>query len=83
VETFDFGCNGFYKKLLKADSFKTQVDMLGSDQGDSDKIKAMFRDTNPILLGVTITVSLLHSIFDFLAFKNDIEFWKNRKNMEV
>ena len=42
----------------------------------------MFTDTNPVLLGVTFLVSLLHSIFDFLAFKNDISFWKQKKNME-
>ena len=42
----------------------------------------MLLETNPILLTITFIVSLLHSIFDFLAFKNDIDFWKNRKDME-
>ena len=27
-------------------------------------------ETNPYLLGVTIVVSIVHSIFEFLAFKN-------------
>ena len=27
-------------------------------------------------------VSTLHSVFDALAFKNEISFWKNRNNME-
>lgn len=27
-------------------------------------------------------VSTLHSVFDFLAFKNDIQFWRTRNNME-
>ncbi len=27
-------------------------------------------DTNPYLLGLTVAVSILHSVFDFLAFKN-------------
>lgn len=27
-------------------------------------------------------VSTLHSIFDALAFKNEISFWRNRNNME-
>jgi len=30
----------------------------------------MLLNTNPWLLGVTFIVSTLHSIFDFLAFKN-------------
>jgi len=42
-----------------------------------DDIKEMFLDTNPYLLAVTIVVSLLHSVFEFLALKNDISFWKN------
>ena len=32
------------------------------------------------LLGVTMLVSVLHMLFDFLAFKNDITFWKNRQD---
>ena len=27
-------------------------------------------------------MSSLHSVFDFLAFRNDISFWRNRNNME-
>lgn len=27
-------------------------------------------------------VSALHSVFDTLAFKNEISFWRNRNNME-
>jgi hypothetical protein len=29
--------------------------------------------------GITTVVSLLHTVFDMLAFKNDIGFWKNNK----
>lgn len=31
---------------------------------------------------LTFCVSLLHTVFDMLAFKNDIGFWKNNKSME-
>lgn len=30
----------------------------------------VFLEGNPYLLGITMVVSLLHSVFDFLAFKN-------------
>lgn len=30
----------------------------------------MFVETNPYLLGITMVVSLLHTVFDILAFKN-------------
>ncbi|KAJ3123713.1 hypothetical protein HK098_001691 [Nowakowskiella sp. JEL0407] len=62
------------------ESFKLQGAMMG--KSDVDEFKRMLVETNPILLGVTMVVSLLHTIFDFLAFKNDIEFWRKRKDME-
>lgn len=37
-----------------------------------DEIKEMVMDTNPILFTVTFIVSLLHSVFEFLALKNGI-----------
>jgi hypothetical protein len=46
----------------------------GMSSGDLDEVKRMFLETNPILLGTTIAVSLLHSLFEMLAFKNG-EFW--------
>ncbi|KAK6923650.1 Cleft lip and palate transmembrane 1 [Dillenia turbinata] len=42
----------------------------------------VFLEGNPYLLGITMIVSLLHSVFDFLAFKNDIQFWNKNKSME-
>uniref|UniRef100_A0A4W5NVB1 CLPTM1 regulator of GABA type A receptor forward trafficking n=1 Tax=Hucho hucho TaxID=62062 RepID=A0A4W5NVB1_9TELE len=49
---------------------------------DQDSVKVALLETNPYLLGVTIVVSIVHSIFEFLAFKNDIQFWNSRKSME-
>lgn len=37
----------------------------------------MFVETNSTLLVVTIVVSILHLLFDLLAFKNDITFWSS------
>ena len=31
---------------------------------------------------ITMVVSLLHTVFDMLAFRNDIGFWNNNKSME-
>ncbi|KAK5974830.1 Cleft lip and palate transmembrane protein 1, partial [Trichostrongylus colubriformis] len=57
--------------------------MLGNDQEDDDQdaIKQALLETNPIVLGVTVLVSLLHTVFEFLAFKNDIQFWHSRKDL--
>ena len=37
---------------------------------------------NPYYLALTFAVSVLHSVFDMLAFKNDIGFWKDKKSVE-
>ncbi|KAI8920608.1 cleft lip and palate transmembrane protein 1-domain-containing protein [Entophlyctis helioformis] len=64
------------------ESLRMQQTMMGADERDTDQLKRIFLETNPILLTITVLVSVLHSAFDFLAFKNDIDFWKNRKNNE-
>jgi hypothetical protein len=51
-------------------------------EGEADELKRVFLEGNPYLLGITMIVSLLHSVFDFLAFKNDIQFWNKNKSME-
>nr|CAD1836923.1 unnamed protein product [Ananas comosus var. bracteatus] len=51
-------------------------------EGETDELKRVFLEGNPYLLVVTMVVSLLHSVFDFLAFKNDIQFWNKNKSME-
>ncbi|XP_033224696.1 cleft lip and palate transmembrane protein 1 homolog [Belonocnema kinseyi] len=59
--------------------------LLGSaeeEESDQDTLKEALLETNAYLLGLTFAVSILHSIFEFLAFKNDIEFWNNRKSLE-
>ncbi|KAH0544240.1 cleft lip and palate transmembrane protein 1 homolog [Cotesia glomerata] len=57
-------------------------DVADEDDNDQDTLKETILETNPYLLGMTIFVSILHSVFEFLAFKNDIQFWNNRKTLE-
>jgi hypothetical protein len=47
-----------------------------------DEIKQVFLEGNRYFLALTMIVSLLHTIFDVLAFKNDVGFWRNNKSME-
>jgi len=37
---------------------------------DDDSLKEALLETSPYLLGLTAAVSILHSIFELLAFKN-------------
>lgn len=52
------------------------------DDSDQDSLKETLLETNPYLLGLTFAVSILHSVFELLAFKNDIQFWRDRKSLE-
>lgn len=45
-----------------------------------EEFKRVLMDTNIYLLSTTFIVSILHSIFEMLAFKSDISHWKNKKD---
>ncbi|KAK9896162.1 cleft lip and palate transmembrane 1 [Cystobasidium minutum MCA 4210] len=54
--------------------------MGGAGVAEFDEVKRVFLETNIWLLLLTGTVTVLHSLFEFLAFKNDVSHWKNRKD---
>lgn len=68
-----------YRQMDQSLNFQ---ESMGSSASDSDEFKRMLRDTNVYLLALTMVVTLLHTIFDVLAFKNDISFWREQKSME-
>ncbi|KAI0053593.1 cleft lip and palate associated transmembrane protein [Auriscalpium vulgare] len=53
----------------------------GSSGAEIDELKRMLVETNPWFLGLTGLVSLLHMLFELLAFKNDVSHWKNRQEL--
>ena len=52
----------------------------GGDGSEIEMIKEIFLDTNPILLGVTIVVSIAHIILEMLAFGSDIAHYRKKKD---
>lgn len=46
-----------------------------------DEVKRMLIETNPWFLGLTGVVSLLHVVFEMLAFKSDVSHWRQKKEM--
>lgn len=53
----------------------------GFDQSDIDDVRRLIADTNVTLLAITIFASTLHLLFEFLTFKNDVEFWRGNKDL--
>ena len=63
-----------------AESMRQQSGMHG--EATVEEMRRMFAETSPWLLALTGLVSCLHTVFDILAFKNDISFWKDNKSMK-
>ena len=80
-----FNIIGLFKHSFMM-QFAMSNDMLSgygmSSEGEFDIMKRMFLEANPIFLGITMFVSVLHTVFEFMAFKSDIEFWKTRKTLK-
>ncbi|GMF34300.1 unnamed protein product [Phytophthora lilii] len=54
----------------------TSQEQMGVPSSDLDALRSMVTDTHPILLAVTMSVSLLHLLFDWLAFRHDVSYWR-------
>merc|ERR1719198_1521558 len=53
------------------------------EEGENDMVRSLLADTNPYLLALTATVSLLHTLFEMLAFRSDVKFWRQRASKSV
>ncbi|QDS77081.1 hypothetical protein FKW77_007363 [Venturia effusa] len=52
----------------------------GGDGSEFEDFKRILLDSNSYLLGLTFFVSILHMIFELLAFKNDVAHWRKKKD---
>ncbi|KAH8829817.1 cleft lip and palate transmembrane protein 1-domain-containing protein [Flagelloscypha sp. PMI_526] len=53
----------------------------GAGGAELDEVKRMFIETKPWFLMLTAAVSVLHMVFEMLAFKNDVSHWRHKKEM--
>lgn len=71
--------------LTLENGIQSQQKLLGDESHgtskDAEMLRSMVADTNPYLLAITMTVSLFHILFDWLAFKNDINFWRQKRDL--
>lgn len=68
-------------QVMMEEQWRTQKEMGAGSDAEADKGREMLLETSPWLLGLTMVVSVLHMVFDTLAFKNDIQFWRKKKSM--
>lgn len=52
----------------------------GGDGSEMEMFKEILLDSNMYLLGTTAIVSVLHMIFELLAFKSDVGHWRKKKD---
>lgn len=58
------------------DAFKQQKESGGANM--EEEVKRVLTETNPYLLVLTMAVSALHTLFEFLALKSDVSHWRGR-----
>ena len=58
------------------------VPQIGFTEQDLDEVKGLFSDMSLKVLGLTYCISMLHMLFDFLAFKNDVSSGALRERRE-
>jgi len=63
-------------QLHMENAMTSNAKIFGEDSEEQLQMRDLFANTNPYLLVVTLIVSVLHMIFEFLAFKNDVQFWQ-------
>ena len=72
---------GFFKWQTQTTldaQWQMQQQMGLQEEGENDMVRSLLADTNPYLLALTATVSMLHTLFEMLAFKSDVKFWRQR-----
>ncbi|KAL0279461.1 UNVERIFIED_CONTAM: hypothetical protein PYX00_001010 [Menopon gallinae] len=73
---------GKLRFILNMKEAMTYLKKMGFTSRDIDDIKGIFAGTNLYLLSATMVITTIHVLFDILAFKNDIKFWRQKKTVE-
>ena len=82
--TVSFDIDGTVKWQLKSSmeqSWRQQAKLGMGSVNENDMLREMLLETKPWVLALTFIVSILHTLFEFLAFRNNVKFWRNKKTL--
>jgi hypothetical protein len=70
----------FYVQFQESFSLHENWGTMGARE--IDEMKRIFLETNPYFLALTVFISILHLVFEYLAFSNDVTFWRGRTDFK-
>ncbi|XP_043287442.1 cleft lip and palate transmembrane protein 1-like protein [Venturia canescens] len=73
---------GKLRLVLHIEAAMEGLKKVGFSDKDVDEAKGIYANTNLYLLAGTVFIASIHLLFDFLAFKNDISFWRGKNSLE-
>ncbi|KAH8106020.1 cleft lip and palate transmembrane 1 [Cristinia sonorae] len=62
-------------------NFQEAAKQPGVSSAEFDEVKRMLVETNPYFLALTAFVSILHVLFEFLAFSSDVSHWRKKQEL--
>ncbi|XP_023307212.2 cleft lip and palate transmembrane protein 1-like protein [Lucilia cuprina] len=73
---------GKLRLMLMIEHAMKMMLQMGFTKNDIEEVKSVLSDTNLYFLLATIFLASVHTLFDFLSFKNDVIFWRQRKSYQ-
>jgi hypothetical protein len=70
-----------YRLLKHLDGTLASQEAWGFDPQDVDDIRRLVTDTSIPFLALTVIASVLHLMFELLAFREDVSFWSDAKTL--
>ncbi|XP_037805461.1 cleft lip and palate transmembrane protein 1-like protein [Lucilia sericata] len=73
---------GKLRLMLMIEHAMKMMLQMGFTKNDIEEVKSVLSETNLYFLLATIFLASIHTLFDFLSFKNDVIFWRQRKSYQ-
>lgn len=71
---------GKFRLIAHIETAMQQLTHMGFSSKDIDEVKEIFAEANLYILLGTVFIGSVHTLFDFLSFKNEVSFWRKKKN---